>query len=359
MKRIIFLLLALGFSQGVFSQTHNCPVTPRYVTDLFENNCESINPGFTFLMDWYVNGYGQNVYRCYVCDAGYPSSSSSSSAPSECQNGEVKNIVSGQCEPLTQCTYPQLYNSLDNSCRTNEANCAINTVPIPFSDACNVLGNPECPTGWILSDVTGSHCLPDPDAPPTSSAPNHGGSSSSNDSSSAPSEPPTSSGSTSSSGSSSGNDSGGGDGSGNGSGDGNGSGNQSSSGSGSGGGGGAGQCDPTAKNYFDCIAGPTQAYAGLGDIPQLKGFSFDETEQLLQDKKAELQTVMEDIRGEAQSLFDFNLNSGGGALTDTCLQIFNVEVCFGWSKFSEGLQLLANVIFFICAFIAFAIVIRR
>lgn len=386
MKRIIFLFFGLMVSGGVFAlEFPSCSSRTEPVV-----GCTSLSTNITSRINTCVNRGQIAIVQSLNCDSGSTrvfcatesncscpagtqlvtqsdgssicqstSSSSSSSAPSECPTGEVKNIVSGLCEPLTQCTYPQLYNSLDNSCRTNEANCAINTVPIPFSDACNVLGNPECPTGWILSDVTGSHCLPDPDAPPTSSAPNHGGSSSSDNSSSAPSEPSTSSGSTSSSGSSSGNDSGGGDGSGNGSGDGNGSGNQSSSGSGSGGGGGAGQCDPTAKNYFDCIAGPTQAYAGLGDIPQLKGFSFDETEQLLQDKKAELQSVMEDIRAEAQSLFDFNLNSGGGALTDTCLQIFNVEVCFGWSKFSEGLQLLANVIFFICAFIAFAIVIRR
>lgn len=118
-------------------------------------------------------------------------STPSSSAPSSCPDGQVKNIVTGECEAMTQCTYPQLYNTLDNSCRPNESNCAINTVPIPFSDACNVIATPQCPSGWILSDVTGAHCLPDPDAPPTSSAPSEDGSSSSpSDSSSAPSSSP-------------------------------------------------------------------------------------------------------------------------------------------------------------------------
>lgn len=68
---------------------------------------------------------------------------------------------------------------------------------------------------------------------------------------------------------------------------------------------------------------------------------------------------MNEIRGEAQNLFNFNVNAGVGSLTDTCLQILGVEVCFGWAKFSQHLSLLGQVIFFVCAFVAFAIVVRR
>lgn len=384
MKRIIFLVFGLMLSGFSIAQSATCTLLFDIATHGMSRSqvaarCPVESNG-RFLYQYSAAGFSKcaDISTC-KCPSGYqpsnnsngiycqptsaPSSSSASSVPSSCPDGQVKNIVTGECEAMTQCTYPQLYNTLDNSCRPNESNCAINTVPIPFSDACNVIATPQCPSGWILSDVTGAHCLPDPDAPPTSSAPSEEGSSSSpSDSSSAPSSSPPASSAPSSIGQTSSSGNGGdGDGSGgNSGGDGDGGGsNSSSNGGGNGGGSGAGECDPTARNYFDCIAGPTQAYVGLGQIYQSGGFKLQETEQLLQQKKTELQTVMNEIRGEAQNLFNFNVNAGVGSLTDTCLQIFGVEVCFGWAKFSQYLSLLGQVIFFVCAFVAFAIVVRR
>lgn len=305
MKRIIFLVFGLmvsgfSYSQSIPSCTSHQDFIRTSSTTLSMMTANCAHNGMQL-----INPNQGAWYRCApskACSCQSPktlsendgqlicvSPQSSSSAPSSCPDGQVKNIVTGECEAMTQCTYPQLYNSLDNSCRPNESNCAINTVPIPFSDACNVIATPQCPSGWILSDVTGAHCLPDPDAPPTSSAPSEeGSSSSSSDSSSAPSSSPPASSAPSSIGQTSSSGNGGdGDGSGgNSGGDGDGGGsNSSSNGGGNGGGSGAGECDPTARNYFDCIAGPTQAYVGLGQIYQSGGFKLQETEQLLQQKK--------------------------------------------------------------------------
>lgn len=154
MRKIIFLFFLLGFSQGVFSQTHNCPVVPRYVTESFENNCESINPGFTFLMNWYVNGYGQTIYRCYICDEGYPSSSSSSSSSDSqtCPTGQGLN-ESNQC---VQCL---LGVGPDGKCISNSnPSCPENTVPV---EGVLIDGYPictpdlECPDGHSAGIVDG------------------------------------------------------------------------------------------------------------------------------------------------------------------------------------------------------------
>lgn len=135
-----------------------------------------------------------------------------------------------------------------------------------------------------------------------------------------------------------------------------GGGNSSSTSSGSGGSAssaGAGECDPTAKDYLQCLDSKELV------LPEETG-AFDET--VAQDKiaeaEAELRDVIEQIQSEIHDTFGTSLNGSGG-LSDYCYNIMSVQVCFGWSRFSQYLTVIGQAILAAAYVAAFIIVMRQ
>lgn len=130
----------------------------------------------------------------------------------------------------------------------------------------------------------------------------------------------------------------------------------SSTGGGSGSSVGAGQCDPTAKNYLECLN--TKEL----EIPSEKG-SYDgtggtSTEDRIGELEGELQGVVDQIKSEINDTIGVSL-SGGGTLTDQCYQIMKVQVCFGWARWSQHLALIANAILAMAYIASFIIIMRQ
>jgi hypothetical protein len=92
------------------------------------------------------------------------SESSAASSDSGCQPPNVKNILTGACEPKPSCTYPELYNSNDNLCHANPNNCPPNTTPIPDAGGSGTqscypgAGDHSCPAGFHFD---AGFCPPD------------------------------------------------------------------------------------------------------------------------------------------------------------------------------------------------------
>lgn len=311
-------------------------------------------------------------------------SSCSDIPASECPNDQVKNALSGQCEEQAQCTYPDLYNSLDNSCKNNSNNCAVGTKPsLLGDDGCIPFQTPSCPTGWLLDEITGAHCIVDPNAP-SSSAPNASSadaasstpaSSAPNNNSSAPSGSSSpNNNSSSGNNNSSGNDgdNGGGDNSGGNNGGGNNGGNNGGS-NGSSGSAGSSSGNGTASGGDDCGAPPQcdsiareqdsvacailmQQYylrcpkTQLDDLWQSELVYNVDIQQKLNDSKQEFTDKFETIRGEISSIFGQSLSqSGSGVLQCNPVEIFGAQVDLSICNLSEFFELIQWVFLFLSA----------
>ncbi len=119
---------------------------------------------------------------------------------------------------------------------------------------------------------------------------------------------------------------------------------------------GAGQCDPTAKNYLECLNSKEL------DIPSEKG-SYDgiggtSTEDRIGELEGELQGVVDQIKSEINDTVGVSL-SGGGTLTDQCYQIMKVQVCFGWARWSQHLSLISSAILAMAYIASFIIIMRQ
>lgn len=305
-----------------------------------------------------ITGSGTEQNSCIDDDDGNP--------PDECVSPNVKNIDTGNCEPKTECIYPQKWDYYSNSCQANPNNCSEGAFPDPLNPGhCIAYGDTSCPEGYH-SVNDGLQCAPDGN---TSSAPTA-------------SAPATSAASNGDGGSGDGGDNGSG-GSGDGGGDG-GAGNNlsstpssfpSSSGNGSGGNGnasagntsasgtassggvssvGAGDCDPTAKNYFKCINGESRPLS-TGDKGQFSGGVNDAISQA----ESELQTEFNNIRQQMQSALGVSIQGRSGSLDDICNEIKGATVCMGIGKFTQYLTIIGQAVFLIAAVLSFSIVLRR
>lgn len=271
-----------------------------------------------------------------------------------CQSNQHWDQVLGAC--ASGC--PQGFTEFYGVCAQNapdESFCPFNTNYV--DGVCVAIG--ECPGGapQVVTDLaTGAATCGSNDSnsssPPASSSPSN------SSPPSASSSPPTSSsGSGTSTPSSSGSGDGPGDGPGDGSGDGPGNGGGSS---GSGSSQGAGDCDPTSRNYLSCVTGTTSRYGGRGEPAEQGTFDSDGVADLLAQTQAEYADLVNSIKAEAQSIFQVDsLSVGSGGLVDYCKSIRDVQVCFGWGRFSEYLNLIAAAILLVGAVVAFGIVMRR
>lgn len=118
---------------------------------------------------------------------------------------------------------------------------------------------------------------------------------------------------------------------------------------------GAGQCDPTAKNYLECLNSKEI------NLPNETG-SFDGTGQDAKDRIGELEgelgDLIDQIKGEIQDVTGAHL-SGSGTLTDVCYTIFKKQVCFGWSRWSSYLSIIGTAIIAAAGVASFIIIMRQ
>lgn len=118
---------------------------------------------------------------------------------------------------------------------------------------------------------------------------------------------------------------------------------------------GAGECDPTAKNYLECLNSKQI------NIPNEKG-SFDGTGESAEDRIGELEgelgDLIEQIKGEIQDVTGAHL-SGSGTLNDLCYTIFKKQVCFGWSRWSSYLSIIGTAILAAASVASFIIIMRQ
>lgn len=212
---------------------------------------------------------------------------------------------------------------------------------------------PVCVPPYYNDPVTGQ-CVTDDeeeDSSSSSSVSSEGSASSSGDGSSSGNAS-----SSGDSGSSAGNDSGDGDG------DGDSGGGGSSSGGGAGGGGGgsgssagAGECDPTAKNYLECLGTkeleiPTEggSYDGVGT----------DSDSRIEELEGELNDLINQVTSEINDSIGVTL-SGSGGLSDYTYSIKGVSVAFGWTRFASYLSLLGYAIIAAAYVAAFIIIMRH
>lgn len=149
------------------------------------------------------------------------------------------------------------------------------------------------------------------------------------------------------------------------------SGNTGSSGSvGSAGSSAAGECDPTSRDYLQCIStgnssaqsqssqSSSAASASSGAASSLgeKGeFDGEESEKKLEEIQEDLEKKIDDIKDEIQAEFSSAI-SGTGTIQDFCKNIRGSEVCFGMQKFESWLDPISQAIFLVACVLSFAIV---
>jgi hypothetical protein len=397
--RYLIIIFMLTFAGDLFAAPPSCDSVDSVARS--NGDTPSVMSSFCSKNGRFLLSYTSAFFNCATpsrctCPAGQTlntitancdsssSSSAASSEPSQCPDGQVKNVVSGQCEEQAQCTYPDLYNSLDNSCKNNSNNCAVGTKPsLLGDDGCIPFQTPSCPTGWLLDEITGAHCIVDPNAP-SSSAPNASSadaasstpaSSAPNNNSSAPSGSSSpNNNSSSGNNNSSGNDgdNGGGDNSGGNNGGGNNGGNNGgsngssgSAGSSSGNGTASGgencgsppQCDSIAREQDSvaCAILMQQYYlrcpkTQLDDLWQSELVYNADIQQKLNDSKQQFTDKFETIRGEISSIFGESLSqSGSGVLQCNIVEIFGVQVDLSICNFSEFFELIQWVFLFLSA----------
>lgn len=118
---------------------------------------------------------------------------------------------------------------------------------------------------------------------------------------------------------------------------------------------GAGECDPTAKNYLECLDSKEI------NLPTEKG-TFDGTGTDAEDRIGELEGELTDlvnqIKGEIQDVTGASVG-GSGTLTDKCYQILKVEVCFGWARWSSLLSVIGTAIIAAAGVASFIIIMRQ
>lgn len=272
MKRIIFLFLLLGFSQGVFAlEFPSCSSRTEPVV-----GCTSLSTNITSRINTCVNRGQIAIVQSLNCDSGstrvYCATESNCSCPAGTQL-VTQSDGSSMCQPNSSSSAP--------SCNIGEevwADYAIEDEMPVCTGGCTGTRSPgACYGGGIGCQVKfiitgpceedtcqGDEC--------NSGGDNSSSSSDSSDPQSSSSAPSTSSSGAGSSAANSSANGGGGDGSGDGDGSGSGSG---SSGGNSGGGGGdddsgdddsSGDCDPTAKNYFECSGLVENATSSMADF---------------------------------------------------------------------------------------------
>ena len=256
--------------------------------------------------------------------------------PSPCPEGQVKNLDSGACEAKSQCEYPQLYDSFSNSCYANPNNCAEGAKPNPLEPGtCTAYGETSCPSGWVPVNE-GLNCAPDPSASSSGNASSGAPASSSGNASSTPASNPSNPSSTPSTGgdgdgdgSSGSGSGGGGDGSTGGTGGSGSASSSNSSGAGSGNGsGGSGECDPTAKNYLDCISEESGDEGdGLDDINQ-KDYSLNIGERL-QQARDNYTDRLNDIKDDLTQELSVSLGAGSGSLPSDRIELYGQTVEMG------------------------------
>ena len=118
---------------------------------------------------------------------------------------------------------------------------------------------------------------------------------------------------------------------------------------------GAGECDPTSKNYLECLNSKEI------NLPTEKG-TFDGTGTDAEDRIGELEGELTDlvnqIKGEIQDVTGASVG-GSGTLTDKCYQILKVEVCFGWARWSSLLSVIGTAIIAAAGVASFIIIMRQ
>ena len=117
----------------------------------------------------------------------------------------------------------------------------------------------------------------------------------------------------------------------------------------------SGECDPTAKNYLECLNSKEI------NLPTEKG-TFDGTGTDAEDRIGELEGELTDlvnqIKGEIQDVTGASVG-GSGTLTDKCYQILKVEVCFGWARWSSLLSVIGTAIIAAAGVASFIIIMRQ
>ncbi len=320
-------------------------------------------------------------------------------APEECISPNVKNLQSGECEPKTECTYPQLYDFYSNSCTNNPPNCAQGCKPNPLEPgACLCTNEPNCPDGWALG-ATGTTCVPSTNSSTPTSTPTSTPASQPSQNSSTPSatssSPDTSGGDDGSGGSGGGGD----DGNNTGGGAGSSSGTTSSSPSSAGGGGGsgtnwipvnsdsdcpnkfqdtngqwwcmgsggvssqgAGNCDPTAHDYLSCISRENEGGGDGGDdeTTELKlGEYTQDLQARLQQAKDKYSAKINTIKSEFSEQMAVNISAGGGGLPSHQVELYGVSFEGGIAARSDFFSQISWLFMAVAAVLSLYIILSR
>ena len=389
MRFLLFFFFLFIHSHIAFSQEPPQPICGAVVSLGFcdvgfacqsrQNSCVgNNNTGYFTLGEQSGN---QRYYECQnncVCPEGstwYTNSDLEGNATSGCSpNGDGGPNTPDDCDP------PQV--EFAGLCRMPES--SPEDCGSTYSTANSVQGGYVCsndencgdgssPTIYTTANGSWKVCG-SPDETPSSSGSN----------SSPPSSSP-STGGDSSTGSGNGSGSGSGDGSGNGNGNGSGnsSGGQTSSVSGGGGGtpsqsasstsssahgaassgSGAGNCDPTAHDYLACISREDPGNGdGSGDAFEPSGnkgaFDGEAAEERMEELEQEISQQMQTIKEEINNHLGGNV-SGSGGLSDKCINIYSKQVCFGFAKWQNDLQIIGQAILLLAGFLSLAIVLSR
>jgi len=92
------------------------------------------------------------------------------SCNTQCNAPNVLNALSGACEPVVNCIYPQLRNNLANSCADNPDNCAEGAFRDVLTGQCRSYGDTSCPAGFSCADASCLTCTPSGGAASSSGA---------------------------------------------------------------------------------------------------------------------------------------------------------------------------------------------
>lgn len=85
------------------------------------------------------------------CPENAPMRDGNNSCNTKCSSPLVWDFSSNSCTEPKQCTYPQLYNSNFNTCSDNPDSCAIGAQKDLLNGGCLAFNATSCPSGYVLS----------------------------------------------------------------------------------------------------------------------------------------------------------------------------------------------------------------